>query len=31
MGEWKLICLPKGEGLEENHKKGKGSFGNELI
>lgn len=26
MSEWKLICLPKGEALEENHKKGKGSL-----
>lgn len=26
MSEWKLICLPKGEGVEENHKKGKGSL-----
>lgn len=26
MSEWKLICLPKAEGLEENHKKGQGSL-----
>lgn len=26
MSEWKLICLPKAEGLKENHKKGQGSL-----
>jgi len=28
---WKLICLPKGEGLEENHKKGNGSLETSLY